>query len=111
MERKIGLLYKLSHCKGMIESILCYNWSEGMTAEDFIDDKYLADYVEQLGKDVVVQALKDAIDHIDKINHDVATDNDGCTYSNIVFKDGYLSEKDMEKIFIDLWDNALNVNK
>lgn len=111
MQRKIELLYELSHCKGMIESILCYNWSEGMTAKDFIDNSYLADYVEQLGKDVVMQALKDAIDHIDKINHDVATDDEGCSYNNIVFKDGYLSEENMTKIFLDLWDDALNVNK
>ena len=111
MQRKIDLLYELSHCKGMIESILCYNWSEGMTAEDFIDDSYLAEYVEKLGKDVVMQALQDAIDHIDKINHDVFTDSEGCSYSNITFKDGYLSKEDMEKIFFNLWDDALNVNK
>lgn len=111
MERKIGLLYELSHCKGMIESILCYHWSEGMTAEDFIDDKYLAEYVEKLGKNVVMQALQDAIDHIDKINHDVFTDSEGCSYNNISFKDGYLSEKDMTQVLLDLWDDALNVNK
>ena len=48
MQRKIGLLYELSHCKGMIESILCYHWSEGMTAKDFIDDSYLADIKETI---------------------------------------------------------------
>ena len=82
-----------------------------MTAEDFIDDSYLAEYVEKLGKDVVMQALQDAIDHIDKINYDVFTDSEGCSYNNIIFKDGYLSKEDMEKIFFNLWDDALNVNK
>lgn len=83
---------KLS-CIDMINSILAYQGA-GMTDAEVVMQmeerayhNYLAKYVELFGRDEVVALIQGQIDDIDYVKHCVYTDNEGCTYNSIVWKE------------------------
>ena len=79
-------------CIDMINSILCYNCAGYQDAEQVMRyeetsyHNYLADYVELFGRDKVVALIQEQINSIESINHCVHTDNEGCTYNSINWK-------------------------
>jgi len=79
-------------CVNMINSILAYNW-HGFSAEEImqIEEKsrynYLADYVDVLGRDRVVELIQAQIDDIDHISKNVFRDSEGLSYNSIVWKE------------------------
>lgn len=85
-------------CISMINSILAYTclWNnvgrrrtgeEILSAEEKHRKNYLEDYVKILGRDAVVKLIDEQINDISHINYGVFTDDEGCTYNSIVWKD------------------------
>lgn len=79
-------------CVDMINSILAYDWY-GFSAEEVmqIQEKsrysYLADYVDVLGRDRVVELIQGQINDIDHILRNVYRDSEGLSYNSIVWKE------------------------
>lgn len=79
---------KLS-CIDMINSILAYypgDFHDPAEIDNILNDEYLQKYIETLGKDTVVNLIKDQINDIDGIDQNVATDSDGLSYNSIRWK-------------------------
>lgn len=80
-------------CIDMINSILCYNCRGYKNAEKVLEHEensyrnYLADYVKKLGRSKVVALIQGQIDSIADVDEDVFTDDEGLTYSSIVWKE------------------------
>ena len=80
-------------CISMINSILCYSCRGYKDAENVLEHEessyynYLADYVKTLGRNKVIALIKGQIDSIEGVNEDVFTDDEGVTYSSIVWKE------------------------
>ena len=74
-------------CIEMIHSILTY--SNNRNADEVINDKYLEKYIDELGRDKVMELLKNEIEEFNNatINRDVYTDSEGVTYNSVTFKD------------------------
>ena len=78
-------------CIDMINSILAYG-CYGYTAEEVTRHEenkyhnYLKDYVDNLGRDVVVKLIQEQINSIQSIKTDVHTDSEGVTYNSIIWK-------------------------
>ena len=78
----------IENCRSMVVSVLAYG-GFGSTPERILDGyqgKYLDGYVEALGRDVVLGVLKETIDRIETIDHNVYTDGEGCSYNSIKWK-------------------------
>lgn len=107
--RRTEKLERAVRCKSMCESIVCYGFKEGKTAEEYVDgeDRYLNDYIEELGKETVVAIMKDVVDNVVRIDEDVYTDSEGCTYNHIEYKDGYKEARYLEDAMYRLWDDAV----
>jgi hypothetical protein len=79
-------------CIDMINSILAYHWF-GQSAEKIMQmeeqgyKNYLAQYVELFGREYVVILIQKQINDIDYIKRNVHTDNEGCTYNSIIWKE------------------------
>lgn len=76
-------------CKSMIESILCYSYPHYIHSDikhSVIKDRYLKEYVRDLGEDVVLELIQEVQDSIDYIKVNVYTDCEGVTYNSIVHK-------------------------
>ena len=54
---------------------------------DLSDSKYLEDYIKTLGRNKVVELIQEQIDSISGVDEDVFTDDEGVTYSSIVWKE------------------------
>lgn len=83
---------KLS-CIDMINSLLCYSCRGYKKAQDVLEYdmstarySYLREYVECLGENDVLELIQDQINDIEKIDTDCFTDDEGLSYSNIVWK-------------------------
>lgn len=83
---------KLS-CIDMINSLLCYSCRGYKKAQDVLkyDMKiahrsYLQEYTEHMGEDAVLELIQEQINDIEKIDTDCFTDDEGLSYSNIVWK-------------------------
>ena len=79
-------------CIEMINSILAYR-CRGYSAEQVMQSEersyhnYLADYVEDLGRDRVVELIQGQIDSIERVAVGVGRDGEGLTYNSIIWKD------------------------
>lgn len=83
-------------CIEMINSIIaytyCYGFPAGFTGEDFLkaEEKrhynYLEKYVEKLGRFEVSKLIEEQMNDVSKIQRGVFTDNEGCSYNSIVWK-------------------------
>ena len=106
--RQTNKLERAVWCKGMCESIVCYGFREGKSAKEYVDgNKYLDDYVEELGLDVVVAIMQDVLDNLVRIDEDVMRDSEGVSYNNPVFKVGYMSAEMLKNALYDLWDSTV----
>ena len=78
-------------CIKMINSILAYG-CHGFTAEEVMQHEerayhnYLAEYVELFGRDKVVELIQRQIDSMAGVKHRVFTDDEGCTYNSIIWR-------------------------
>ena len=84
---------KLS-CIDMINSLLCYQCCGYKKAKDVLKydmkiayHSYLREYVECLGEDTVLELIQEQINDIAKIDTDCFTDNEGLSYSTIIWKE------------------------
>lgn len=84
---------KLS-CIDMINSLLCYQCCGYKKAKDVLEydmstayHSYLREYVECLGEDDVLELIQGQIDDIEKIDTGCFTDDEGLSYSNIIWKE------------------------
>lgn len=83
---------KLS-CIDMINSLLCYQCRGYKKAQDVLEydmntayRSYLREYVECMGEDTVLELIQEQINDIEKIDTDCFTDDEGLSYSNIIWK-------------------------
>lgn len=111
MMRKISKLEKAVSCKSMCESIVCYQ--KANSPEEYLasNQRYLGDYVAELGEDVVLAILKDVVDNVAEIIEDTYTDSEGCTYNTINFKEGYIEARDLEQRMYEMWDKVVGYKK
>lgn len=85
-EQKIR--YEELSCIDMINSILAYHWS-GESAENVVSTQeqsyhnYLAGYIKKLGREKVVEFVKEQIQSIRRIRRDVYQDSDGLLYNSV----------------------------
>lgn len=77
-------LHKKIYCIDMINSILAYN---GLDIDNVLSNRYMAEYIEELGLLTVMELAQAQIDDIAYIKHGVYTDSEGCSYNSIVWKD------------------------
>lgn len=79
-------------CIGMINSILCYTcrgYKDAVKVLEYEERSYfnyLKDYVKTLGRKKVISLIQGQIDSISGVSEDVFTDDEGVTYSSIVWK-------------------------
>ena len=108
MMRRTEKLERAVWCKGMCESIVCYGFKDGKSAKEYVDgNRYLKEYIDELGEDVVLSIMKDVVDNVDRIDEDVMRDSEGVSYNNIVFKSGYASAKMLKDTLYDVWDKTV----
>jgi hypothetical protein len=71
-------------CRDMINSILCYDGKK-----DVIKNRYLYDYIKELGVDVVQRLIDEQIEDFDKatVLRGVHTDSEGISYNSIIWAD------------------------
>ena len=80
-------------CIDMINSILCYDCRGYKDAKKVVEyeqgsyHNYLEDYIKTLGRNKVVELIQGQIDSISGVDEDVFTDDEGVTYSSIVWKE------------------------
>lgn len=84
---------KLS-CIDMINSLLCYQCRGYKKAKDVLEydmstayHSYLREYVECIGEDDVLELIQEQINEIAKIDTDCFTDDEGLSYSAIIWKE------------------------
>jgi hypothetical protein len=79
-------------CISMINSIVAYHWF-GQSAEEIVQMEenskynYLADYIDVLGRDRVVELTQGQIDDIERIARCTFTDGEGISYNAIIWKE------------------------
>ena len=79
-------------CINMINSILAYDWHND-TAEEIMQKQekayknYLSPYIAVLGRAKVLDLIQEQINSIVRINRNVATDSEGCSYNSIVWNE------------------------
>lgn len=83
-------------CIEMINSIIaysyCYGFPKGFTGEDFIkaEEKrhynYLEEYIQKLGRTEVAKLVEEQINDVSTVQCGVFTDDEGCSYNSIVWK-------------------------
>lgn len=80
-------------CIGMINSILAYKWHPGSkTAEEVLESEEnsyrnsLGEYINDLGRDRVLELIQQQMDDIESISHCVSTDSEGNWYNSINWK-------------------------
>ena len=80
-------------CISMINSILCYTcrgYKDAVKVLEYEERSYfnyLKDYVKTIGKNKVVSLIQGQIDFISGVSEDVFTDDEGVTYSSIIWKE------------------------
>ena len=95
--RDLPIEYKLRrqklNCIDMINSLLCYQCRGYKKAKDVLDydmntahRSYLREYVECLGEDTVLKLIQEQINDIARIDTDCFVDDEGRSYSSIIWK-------------------------
>lgn len=75
-------------CREMINSILIYHGKYSIQEDVFYDNKYLTDYVSQLGKETVGRLCKEQLEDFSKaVVRDAGTDGEGLSYRSITWAD------------------------
>ena len=79
------------NCIDMINSILAYGGfgfeaEEVMRRQETSWHNYLEDYLKKLGRKRIVELIQGQINDIERIEHNVFTDDEGCTYNSIIWK-------------------------
>ena len=81
-------------CIDMINSLLCYSCRGYKKAKDVLDydtntayRSYLKEYMECLGEDTVLKLIQEQINDIARIDTDCFVDDEGLSYSSIIWKD------------------------
>ena len=80
-------------CIGMINSLLAYECQGLKKAEVVMQYEeqgyynYLARFVEEFGREYVLNLIQNQIDDIEKVKNDVFTDDEGISYNEIVWKE------------------------
>jgi hypothetical protein len=71
-------------CRDMINSILCYKGKEGI-----MNNEYIADYIDDLGCDIVKRLCDEQITDFEKaiVKKNVHTDSEGISYNSIIWAD------------------------
>lgn len=81
---------KKFRCIEMINSILAYHYHDNaiyvLSREYTKRHNYLEEYVDKLGEKKVLELIQNQIDDIERIEENVYTDCDGCSYNSIVWK-------------------------
>ena len=91
--REYMLRSKELSCIDMINSILCYNCrgytnaKKVMAYEQTSYHNYLEEYVKLLGMDRVLELIQGQIDSISGVKSNVFIDDEGLSYSSIVWKE------------------------
>ena len=82
------------NCIDMINSLLCYQCRGYKKAKDVLEydmntayRSYLKEYVECLGEDTVLKLIQEQINDIARIDADCFVDDEGLSYSSIIWKD------------------------
>ncbi len=73
----------------MIHSILTYSEPSNWTVENILSDKYMQDYIKELGEDKIKELINQEIEEYKNnatINKDVHTDSEGVSYNSVTFK-------------------------
>lgn len=76
-----GLIYGEGGCRSMIMSCLIYG-----DGRDYFMNKYAHHYIAVLGKKRVEEIWEDQENYFKnhcRVNHDVYTDSEGCTYNSV----------------------------
>lgn len=76
-------------CIGMIHSILTYSEPDSWTTENVLSNRYMLDYIKELGKEKVTELINQEIEEYKNnaiINKDVHTDAEGVSYNSVTFK-------------------------
>ena len=76
------IAYEEASCRSMINSCLCY-WTR------FLESRYKDDYIEKLGEARVLELYNEQKADFDKskVQYNVYTDGEGCTYNSIKRRD------------------------
>lgn len=81
-------------CIDMINSLLCYSCRGYKKAKDVLEydtniarRSYLKEYVDCLGEDTVLKLIQEQINDIARIDADCFVDDEGLSYSSIIWKD------------------------
>lgn len=75
------------HCCEMAESLFAYGFASLDKPEDVLKSRYMEDYIKEFGADKVVELARKVADSIDRIEYDVFTDGEGCSYNSVKYKD------------------------
>lgn len=80
-------------CISMINSLLAYDcqgWKKAEAVMQFEEQgyyNYLAEFVEEFGREYVLNLIKNQIDDIEEVKNNVFTDGEGISYNEIVWKE------------------------
>lgn len=80
-------------CISMINSVLAYDCQGLKKAEAVMQSEeqgyynYLAKFVEEFGREYVLNLIQNQIDDIEEVKNDVFTDDEGISYNEIVWKE------------------------
>lgn len=76
-------------CREMINSILIYHGERGVQKGNYFGDKYLADYIRELGEKNVARLCSEQLEDFKKavVRQNVGRDGEGVTYNSIVWAD------------------------
>ena len=76
------------NCREMINSILIYHGKYSIQEDNFYDNKYLTDYVSQLGKETVARLCKEQLEDFSKaVVRYAGRDGEGVSYNSITWVD------------------------
>ena len=80
-------------CISMINSLLAYDCQGWKKAEAVMQSEeqgyynYLARFVEEFGREHVLKLIQNQIDDMEKVENNVFTDSEGCSYNEIIWKE------------------------
>lgn len=77
-------IHKKTWCIDMINSVIAY---DGCKMEYILNNKYMQDYINELGVETVKELAQAQIDDVLYVKHNVYTDSEGCSYNSIVWRE------------------------
>ena len=80
-------------CISMINSLLAYD-CQGLKKAEIVMQyeeqgyyNYLSKFVEEFGREYVLNLIQNQIDDIEEVENNVFTDSEGCSYNEIIWKE------------------------